>query len=119
MIPNEKILESRTHLSGLPIETIDRLCCVLIDILKEYACSELEDRALKTLLEGDCDRAKHLCLHEPCSDFLAAVSCLASTQRSPLIAESSLRDAARHTSEVAKQTAQKRIAYKFSEILSE
>lgn len=65
----------------------------------------------------DYDAAKQTCLTEPTNEFLAAISCIGSAYRSPMVADSVLRDAARHVAEVAKRKAESRINEAFSEIL--
>jgi len=53
----------------------------------------------------------------PATPLLAAISCIASAYRSPMVADSVLRDAARHTCDVAKQKAEIRLARQFQQIL--
>jgi hypothetical protein len=80
--------------------------------------NEIEKKALIAIENKDYDEAKRLCLCDPCNPYLAAISCIASAYRSPMIADSVLRDAARHTSDVAKTKAEKRLAKCFFTILN-
>jgi hypothetical protein len=116
-LTNEKVIDSRARLSALPLDKIDRMCQALIEILKEYDATLFEKDALQALLDGNYDAAKQFCLCDPCSEYLAAISCLASAYRSPMIADSVLRDGSRHVAEVAKLTAEKRISQAFNQII--
>jgi hypothetical protein len=113
---NQRVSESRQQLKDLPMEVIRPLCDYLLAELGE-PMTEAEKVSLKFLESGDYDAAKRHCLYEPCNSFLAAISCIASAYRSPMVADSVLRDAARHTTEVVKQRAEARIAKRFQEIL--
>lgn len=114
---NQRVSESRKTLEALPLESIQKLCDCLIAELGNGEV-EIEQKALKAIENKDYDEAKRLCLCDPCSPYLASISCIASAYRSPMIADSVLRDAARHTSEVVKIKAQKRLANCFYKILS-
>lgn len=113
---NERVSESRQKLVDLPIDVIEALTDCLLEELGKPP-TELEAEALRSLQSGDYDAAKKHCLYDPCNSYLAAISCIASAHRSPMVADSVLRDAARHTSEVAKQRAEARIAQQFQQIL--
>lgn len=113
---SDRVIKSRELLTPLDINLIDRLCQTLIAELSEGE-SAVERQALQHLLEGDYDAAKQTCLREPTNEFLAAISCIGSAYRSPMVADSVLRDAARHVAEVAKRKAESRINEAFSEIL--
>jgi hypothetical protein len=115
---NQRVIESRQRLQDLPLSVINPLCDHLIAELGEPS-SEVEEEALRFLLSGDYDAAKKHCLHDPCNSFLAAISCIASAYRSPMVADSVLRDAARHTAETVKHKAERRIAESFQRILSQ
>ena len=113
---NQRVSESRQKLADLPPETIKSLTECL---LKELGAplTELEAEALRALQNGDYDTAKRFCLYDPCNSYLAAISCIASAYRSPMVADSVLRDAARHTSDVAKERTETLIAKQFQQIL--
>lgn len=115
---NQKVVESRARLEAMPVERIHRLCDFLVSELGRPA-TDIEAQAIAKLLGQHYDEAKALCLHDPCSPFLAAISCLASAYRSPMVADSVLRDASRWVSEVAKQRSATRIAEGFQKILAE
>jgi hypothetical protein len=100
----------------MPIEAIESLCNFLVLELGETN-AELENKALSALQSEDYDLAKHYCLCDPCNPYLAAISCIASAYRSPMVADSVLRDASRHTAEIAKRRAEKRIAEQFQQVL--
>lgn len=114
---NERVSESRQKLADLPVDTIRSLTDCLVEELGDPP-TELEAEALRLLQCGDYDAAKKHCLYDPCNSYLAAISCIASAHRSPMVADSVLRDAARHTSDVAKQRAEARIAKRFQQILT-
>ncbi len=73
---NQKVVESRAK-EAMLVEQIHRLCDFLVDELGRPA-TDLEAQAIAKLLGQHYDEAKALCLHDPCSPFLAAVFCLAS-----------------------------------------
>lgn len=113
---SNRVIKSRELLSSLDMNLIDRLCKALMEELGEGE-SAVEQQALQYLLEADYDAAKQTCLREPTNEFLAAISCISSAYRSPMVADSVLRDAARHVVEVAKRKAESRINEAFSQIL--
>ncbi|URD53708.1 hypothetical protein [Chroococcidiopsis sp. CCNUC1] len=114
---NQKVSQSRQKLTELPLEIIKSLTEYLLEELGDPS-TQLEQEALQALQSGDYDSAKRFCLYDPCNSYLAAISCIASAYRSPMVADSVLRDAARHTCNVAKQRAEVRIARQFQQILS-
>jgi natural product precursor len=116
MQTNERVSESRQKLEYLSADTIQSLTDFLLNELSEPS-SELEQKALNSLKGGNYDEAKLFCLSDPCNSYLAAISCIASAFRSPMVADSVIRDAARHTVEVVKRRAERRIAEKFQEKL--
>lgn len=113
---NQRVSESRQKLTDLPLATIKSLTECLLEELGAPP-TELEAEALRALQNSDYDTAKRFCLYDPCNSYLAAISCIASAYRSPMVADSVLRDAARHTSDVAKKRAETRIAKQFQQIL--
>lgn len=113
---NQRIEESRKALHALPEKKLDKLCQCLITFLGD-GVTEAEKDALVALKKGDYDQAKLICLSDPCTPYLAAISCIASAYRSPMVADSVLRDAARHTTEVAKLRTANEIALCFNNIL--
>jgi hypothetical protein len=115
MQTNERVIKSRESLNYLSEETIKACCDVLISELGSGE-TDLEQEAFSYLTTGDYTQAKKICLMNPTSSYLAAISCIASAYRSPMVADSVLRDAARHTAQVAKQQAEKRIALRFQTI---
>lgn len=112
---NERVIKSRESLDYLSEETINACCDVLISELGTGE-TDLEREAIHYLKTGDYTQAKRMCLMNPTSSYLAAISCIASAYRSPMVADSVLRDAARHTAQVAKEQAEKRIAQHFQAI---
>lgn len=114
--PNQRVSESRQKLTDLPLETIKSLAKCLLEELGDPP-TELESDALRALQSGDYDTAKRFCLYDPCNSYLAAISCIASAYRSPMVADSVLGDAARHTSDVTKERAETFIAKQFQQIL--
>jgi hypothetical protein len=112
---NSRVQESRQNLKALDSELIDCLCKALLTELGEGETT-LEQQASEYLMKGDYDSAKQCCLQEPTNCFLAAISCISSAYRSPMVADSVLRDAARHTTEVAKRKAESRINQAFTQI---
>jgi hypothetical protein len=114
---SNRVEESRRNLSALDFDLINRLCTALLAELGEGE-TFLEQQAFQYLIKGDYDAAKQYCLKQPTNTFLAAISCISSAYRSPMVADSVLRDAARHTAEVAKQKAEARINQAFSQILN-
>lgn len=115
MRTNERVIKSRESLDYLSIEAIEACCNVLLSELGAGE-SDLEREAVHCLKVSDYTQAKKMCLMNPTSSYLAAISCMASAYRSPMVADSVLRDAARHTAEVAKLQAEKRIAQHFQAI---
>jgi hypothetical protein len=113
---NQKVSHSRQKLTELPLEIIKSLTECLLEELDDPP-TELEQEALRALQSGDYDSAKRFCLYDPCNSYLAVISCIASAYRSPMVADSVLRDAARHTANVAKQRSEARIAHRFQQIL--
>jgi hypothetical protein len=79
--------------------------------------TKLQTKALEEFNEGNWDDCKMTCLCDPCDPYLACLSCLSSAFRSPMIADSVLRDAARHSIECVKSRAQYRLSQSFTEIL--
>jgi hypothetical protein len=113
---NDRVALSREKLSALSGEMLHVLIDGLLEELGEPA-SELEGQALDALKSQDYDAAKRACLLDPCNEYLAAISCIASAYRSPMVADSVLRDAARHITEVAKLRSGTRLAQRFQDIL--
>jgi len=114
---NDRVSESREKLSDLPVSTIQGLTdCLLYELGEPFL--PLEQEALQSLKTQDYDLAKRFCLSDPCNSYLAAISCIASAFRSPMVADSVLRDAARHTADVAKLRAESRIAKEFQKLLA-
>lgn len=114
---NSRVQESREHLSYIDSDKLEALCQVLLNELGEGS-NDLEKDAVNLLKCGEHTAAKQKCLLDPCNSFLAAVSCIASAYRSPMVADSVLRDAARHTADVARLNSTRRIGDSFSQILS-
>ncbi|MDY6785047.1 MAG: hypothetical protein SW833_21305 [Cyanobacteriota bacterium] len=113
---NQSASESSEKVIDLPLGTIEALSGCLLEELGEPS-TEWEEQALRSLLNGHYDAAKRFGLHDPCNSYLAAISCMASAFRSPVVADSVLRDAARHASDVAKKRAEARIADQFQRLL--
>ncbi|MDJ0727181.1 MAG: hypothetical protein QNJ38_18940 [Prochloraceae cyanobacterium] len=114
---NEKVIQSRKQLSPLRSSLIAQMCdCLLLELGEPN--TPLEKDALRSLQHQKYDRAKQYCLADPCNSYLAALSCIASAYRSPMVADSVLRDAARHVAEVSKLRTQKRIGDRFFAIIS-
>ena len=113
---NERVESSRAKLSALPEETIKQMCDFLISELGEPN-SPLEMQSLTAIKKGDYDASKRYCLADPCNSYLAALSCIASAYRSPMVADSVLRDASRHASDVAKARTAQRISDRFQSLL--
>lgn len=114
---NERVESSRAKLSALPEKTITQMCAFLIEELGEPN-SPLEMQSLNALKQEDYDASKRYCLADPCNSYLAALSCIASAYRSPMVADSVLRDASRHVSEVAKTRTAQRISDHFQGLLN-
>ncbi len=114
---NKKVIQSREQLSPLKSSLISQMCDCLLLELGEPSTS-LEKNALQSLHHQDYDSTKQYCLADPCNSYLAALSCIASAYRSPMVADSVLRDAARHVAEFAKLRTQKRIGEQFQAIIS-
>ena len=113
---NQKVTQSREQLSALPDALIAQMCDFLLLELGEPNTS-LEKDALQSLQHQDYDQTKRYCLAAPCNSYLAALSCIASAYRSPMVADSVLRDAARHVAEMAKLGTQKRIGAHFQTLV--
>lgn len=113
---NQRVIESRQRLRDLPTEVLKPMCDYLLTELGEPQ-TEAEKESIRFLEDGDYDAAKKHCLYDPCNSYLAAISCIASAYRSPMVADSVLRDAARHTSDIARKRAETRIAQQFQAIL--
>ena len=113
---NKKVIQSRSQLSPLNSSLRTQMCDCLLLELGEPTTS-LEKNALQSLHHQDYDSTKQYCLADPCNSYLAALSCIASAYRSPMVADSVLRDAARHVAEVAKLRTQKRIGAQFQAII--
>ena len=113
---NQRVVESRERLKDLPLQTIVRLS---EHLLSELGAPDdmLEQEALDALNAGDYDAAKRYCLYDPCNSYLAAISCIASAYRSPMVADSVLRDASRHTADLVRRRCEARIASQFQVIL--
>ena len=113
---NEKVIQSREKLSPLPSSLISQMCdCLLLEL--GDPSTSVEQDALQSLNHQDYDSTKQYCLADPCNSYLAALSCIASAYRSPMVADSVLRDAARHVAEVAKLRTQKRIGTQFQALI--
>ena len=113
---NEKVIQSREKLSPLPSSLISQMCdCLLLEL--GDPSTSVEKDALQSLHHQDYDSTKQYCLADPCNSYLAALSCIASAYRSPMVADSVLRDAARHVAEVAKLRTQKRISTQFQALI--
>ena len=117
MKTNDRVIKSRENLDYLSVEAIEGCCNVLISELGN-GDTDIEREAIQKLKTGDYNETKKLCLMNPTSPYLAAISCMASAYRSPMVADSVLRDAARHTAEVAKQQAERRISENFQAIFN-
>lgn len=113
---NERVESSRSQLQPLDSVTIARLVSVLEGVMGE-PLSPIEGEAQNAFAGEHWDELKMICLKDPCNPYLAALSCIGSAFRSPVIAESALRDASRHAAEVAKRNAETGIAVSFAEIL--
>ena len=113
---NQRVVESRERLKDLPLMTIERLSTHLLSELGEPN-NQIEQESLDALTSGDYDSAKRYCLYDPCSPYLAAISCIASAYRSPMVADSVLRDASRHTADLVRRRCEARIASQFQAIL--
>lgn len=119
VISNEqrnRVAESRSRLTDLPVEVLRPLCDALLAELGEPS-GDSEKEAIALLEQQQYDEAKRLCLSDPCNPYLAAISCIASAWRSPMVADSVLRDAARHAADVARRRAEQRIAIAFARVL--
>lgn len=113
---NDRIELERSHLQGIDFHTLDRIASVLLEALGT-PFTEDQFRALESFNSSQWDEVKHYCLLDPCDSYLAALSCLASAYRSPTIADSVLRDAARHTADFARIRTAQNLAKQFSSIL--
>lgn len=113
---SSKVIESRSNLSPLSENVLTQMCDFLMEELGEPA-SPLEMQSLVTLQKGDYDSSKQYCLADPCNPYLAALSCIASAYRSPMVADSVLRDASRHVAEVTKIRTAQRISDRFQALL--
>ena len=114
---NEKVILSRQQLSPLKDLIISQMCDYLLFELGEPS-NLIERSALRALQNKDYDAAKHCCLADPCNSYLAALSCIASAYRSPMVADSVIRDAARHVAETSKHRTKERISEKFQALIS-
>jgi len=113
---NDRVIQSRANLQDVPIEVLETMRDVLLKELGEPRDFN-EREAIASLLEDDYDASKRRCLFDPCNPYLAAISCIASAFRSPMVADSVLRDAARHAAEVARRSAERRICEAFAAAL--
>lgn len=115
---NTRVIESRENLNSLSLETIKGLTDYLMNELGTPE-SEIELKAFQAFSNADYTSAKNLCLYEPCNPYLAAISCMSSAYRSPMVADSVLRDAARHVATVVHRKVEKRIGVAFTSILNQ
>jgi hypothetical protein len=113
---NQRVAGSRKQLGDMPHDAIEQLSACLLFELGE-SDNKIEQEALDALSAGDYDAAKRYCLYDPCNSYLAAISCIASAYRSPMVADSVLRDASRHTADLVRQRCEARIASQFQAIL--
>lgn len=114
---NDRIELERSHLQPLDRDLLSKLTTILLSALGQPITAD-QDKALEFFNSGDWDYVKHICLCDPCDSYLAALSCLASAYRSPTIADSVLRDAARHTADFARVRTAHNLAIQFNSILN-
>jgi hypothetical protein len=108
---NQRVAGSRKQLGDMPHDAIEQLSACLLFELGE-SDNKIEQEALDALSAGDYDAAKRYCLYDPCNSYLAAIA-----YRSPMVADSVLRDASRHTADLVRQRCEARIASQFQAIL--
>lgn len=113
---NDRIELERSHLQGIDFQTLDKIASALLSALGT-PFTEDQSRDLESFNSNQWDEVKHYCLLDPCDSYLAALSCLASAYRSPTIADSVLKDAARHTADFARVRTTHKLAKEFSTIL--
>ena len=118
MQANERVESSRSQLQPLDQKVINDLVNALMDVIGPPT-TKTEWAANEVFGNREIDKLKLICLENPCDPYLAALSCIGSAERSPMVAESALRDAARHAAEVAKRRAETELAASFTKILSE
>jgi len=102
----------------IAVNKSERLIKLILDELG-FPMNNPQIAALEKLENGDWDGCKLLALNDPCDPYLACLSFLASAQRSPMIADSVLRDAARHAAEFASVKSRNRLAIGFRETLKD
>ena len=113
---NDRIALERSHLQPLDSKTLDQMSEAILTALGQ-PLSTIQSEALAAFNDRHWDEVKRFCLCDPCDSYLAALSCLASAYRSATIADSVLRDAARHTADFARIRTAHHLAMRFSAIL--
>lgn len=113
---NDRIALERSHLQPLDSKTLDKMSEAILSALGQ-PLSTIQSEALAAFNAQHWDEVKRFCLCDPCDSYLAALSCLGSAYRSPTIADSVLRDAARHTADFARVRTAHHLAARFSAIL--
>jgi len=102
----------------IAVNKSERLVKLILDELG-FPLNNPQIAALEKLESGDWDGCKMQTLNDPCDPSLACLSCIASAYRSPMIADSVLRDAARHAAEFATIKSRNRLAIGFREVLKD
>jgi len=69
--PNQSVAQLRQKLSDLPLEIIKSLTECLLEELGNPP-TQLEQEALRSLQNGDYDRAKRFCLYDPCNSTFSS-----------------------------------------------
>jgi hypothetical protein len=113
---NDRIALERSHLQQLDPKTLDQMAEAILTALGQ-PLSTIQAEALASFNDRQWDEVKRFCLCDPCDSYLAALSCLASAYRSATIADSVLRDAARHTADFARVRTAHHLAARFTAIL--
>ena len=113
---SDRIALERSHLQAFSLEQLEKLTNVLLNHLGNPGTGD-QQICLQRLKDQQWDECKRLCLCDPCDSYLAALSCIASAWRSPTIAESVLRDAARHVADFAKIRSAQTLANEFGAII--
>ena len=115
---NDRIALERSHLQAIAPATLDQMSEAILSALGQ-PLNTVQSEALASFNDRHWDEVKRFCLCDPCDSFLAALSCLGSAYRSPTIADSVLRDAARHTADFARARTAHHLAARFSAILED
>lgn len=106
-------LQARTQLSGLDERKVNQVCNYLLQLLGDSE-DKHERECLLALEEKRYSDCKQIALRHPRSDYMRALSCIASAYRSPSVSDSIIAYASQHTYNVLLSRAASNIEMKIN-----